>query len=290
MPAQLPAAAPALRASQPARAAPLRRRRAAPLAARAAADAGGAAAPPPPPAASPAGGLERLRASLGASDGLPFLTDASLIAEDVRYDGPLASISGREAYLAAQREWAATLPARLPGWRVEAPQLFPLGERSVRLRYAARFGAPLPPRATERLAEMREQPPPLRADGLVAASLALRSDITLDDFGRVVRHTERITDGFDVAATIARYEFLTARRLGLIPPPLWYYQVLRFTSLEEAAAEAGTDPEDASLQAGFAAMVARNLATGMGIGICIYAALRFTRIALAAAAAAPPQL
>ncbi len=97
------------------------------------------------------------------------------------------------------------------------------------------------------------------------ASLSIVADLELDATGRVTRHTERVTDGFDVAATVARYEWLTARRRG-DPPPLWYYKVLRATSLEEAAAAAGTSPEDDSLQAGFSAMVARNFGAGLLLG------------------------
>jgi hypothetical protein len=221
-----------------------------------------------PAAAGPASGLERLRASLNAPGGLPFLTDASLVAEDVVYEGPLATLSGRDAYLAAQRDWAAALPARLPGWRCDAPTLFPLDAgRSLRLRYAPRFAARLPPRAAERLVQAGEAPLPEDAarSGFIAAKLNISADISLDASGRVVRHTERVTDGFDVAATIARYEYLTARRRGDLPP-VWYYKVLRATSLEEAAAAAGTAPDEPELQAGFAAMVARNFGAGLLLG------------------------
>jgi hypothetical protein len=239
-------------------------------------------------ASGPASGLERLRSSLGAPGGLPFLTDASLVAEDVVYDGPLLHLVGRDAYLAAQRDWAAALPARLPCWRLDPPTLFPLEGRTLRLRYSARFGARLPPRAAERLAAAGEPPlpplPPLPTEragsagsGLIAARLNLRADITLDDAGRVARHTERVTDGFDVGATIARYEYLTARRRGDLPP-VWYYKVLRATSLEEAAAAAGTAPDEPELQAGFAAMVARNFGAGLLLGAAAAAVAQEMRL------------
>ena len=76
------------------------------------------------------------------------------------------------------------------------------------------------------------------------------------------------------------YNFLTARRRG-DPPPLWYWRVLRATSLEEAAAAAGTSPEDDALQAGFSAMVARNFGAGLLLG-----ALRALLLLGAASAAA----
>jgi hypothetical protein len=264
--------APALAAAPPALrcAARSRRRRTPParppLACAAPRDDAAAPLPPPSPLAT---APERLRAALSAGGaGLqPFLIDGSLVAEDVRYEGPLASLSGREAYLAAQRDWAAALPARLPGWRVEGAALFPLSERALRLRAAPRFAARLPPRAAERLADAGQPPLPLRADGLVDCALALRADFEFDAAGRVRRHTEQLTDGYDVAATVARYEWLTARRRG-DPPPLWYYKVLRHTSLEEAAAAAGTAPDDDALQAGFAAMVARNFGAGLLLGAC----------------------
>jgi hypothetical protein len=112
--------------------------------------------------------------------------------------------------------------------------------------------------------------PALRPDGLLAASLAMTTELELDERGRVSRFNEKINDGFDVAATIARYELLTARRLSE-PAPFWYLRVLRYTSLEEAADNAGGALSDAELQRGFLAMVARNFGTGLLIGVGVYA-------------------
>ena len=222
------------------------------------------------------------------------MTDAALVADDVRYDGPLCTLRGREAYIAAQRAWARDVPSRLPGWSVAGPpaaSLFALSPGELRVRCTARFGAALPPRAAERLAAAGEAVPPLRpADGLVDARLSLVAELSLDAQGRVTRHTERCTDGFGVLATVARYNWLTARRPASQPPPLWYLQVLRYTSLEEAADAAGTSADDESLQAGFASMVLRNLSVGMALGVGIDAAIKALRLALLLAAAGPPQL
>ena len=72
--------------------------------------------------------------------------------------------------------------------------------------------------------------------------------------------------------------------------PLWYYQVMRHNSLQEAAAAADASPDDPDLQNAFGAMVGRNFGAGLLLGVAIYVALRLLRFALAAAAARPPDL
>ena len=253
---------------------------------------------------------ERLRATLGRPGGLPFLLDEELISPDVRYTGPggaqaigreqcgkkllLVSIlllltrcppaALRSRYLALHSSWARDLPQRLASFEAASLALFALGEpRGVlRLRWRARFGAPLPPRALARLREAggATAPPPLRPDGLLAASLSLSSEITLGDDGRVVSHVEKISDGYDVQATVARFEFLVARR-GDELLPLAYARVLRATSIEEAADAAGGTANEKELSAGFAAMVFRNFGTGLAIGAGIYVAVRVVRVWLA---------
>jgi hypothetical protein len=214
------------------------------------------------------------------------------VADDVRYEGPLCSLRGRDAYLAAQREWAKDVPARLPGWSVkDGASLFALSPAELRLRCAPRFGAAMPPRAEERLAAAGEALPARRpGDNLIDARLQLVAELSLDAQGRVVRHTERCTDGFGVLATISRYNWLTSRRPAAELPPVWYAKVLRYTSLEEAAAAAGTTSDDESLNQGFIAMVSRNFGAGLLLGVAIYAAIKAARLALLYAAAAPPQL
>ena len=248
--------------------------------------------PSPPPVSPQARTLEALRASLAAPGGLPFVTDAALVADDVRYEGPLCSLRGRDAYLATQRDWARNVPARLPGWTVkDGATLFALSPAELRLRCAPRFGAAMPPRAEERLLAAGEALPARRPqDNLIDARLQLTAELSLDAQGRVVRHTERCTDGFGVLATISRYNWLTSRRPATELSPVWYAQVLRYTSLEEAAAAAGTTSDDESLQQGFIAMVSRNFGAGVLIGVAIYAAIKAARLALLYAAAAPPQL
>jgi len=238
-------------------------------------------------AAALSASVERLRAGLGKPGGLPFLTDASLLADTLSYEGPLCSVSGREEYLRTHSAWSRKLPERLRDFEVASASLFALSPTRLVLRWRARFGAPLPPLAEERLAAAGAPPPARREDGLLPASLALTSDLELDASGRLVSHTERVSDGFDVAATVARFEWLQARRLS-DPPPVWYYRVLKETSIAEAADASGAPLDDAQLQAGFVAMVGRNFGAGLLIGVAIYAALKAAKAALLVASVAPP--
>ena len=220
--------------------------------------------------------LGRLRKQLQA---VPFITDAALVAPEVTYDGPLCQLSGAGDFTRTQAAWAAQLKARLKSFTTTNAQLFPRSPTHVTLRWKAAFGAALPPRAAQRLAEVGESTPPLRSDGLVDVTLSITSELYLNEDGAIVRQVERITDDFSVRATIARYEFLTARRLDGTLSPLWYYQVLRYTSLEEAADAAGTSPDDDSLQRGFAMMVGRNFGVGLALGAVIYTAVRAIKLA-----------
>ena len=126
----------------------------------------------------------------------------------------------------------------------------------------------------------------------------MSSELELAPDGRLLRHTEcvprrvgdalrslpvvprRIADGFGVRETIARFELLTARRPARIPPPLWYVEVLRETSVSEASAAAGGALDEGALQAGFVSMVASNLGKGMLLGCAIYAAAKVAAFAL----------
>jgi len=220
--------------------------------------------------------LEKLRTGLGQPGGLPFLLDAELLSPDVRYDGPLCELRGAQAYSDAHREWSTSLPTRLAGFTVSSPTLVGSlvpGQRTLLLRWRARFAAPLPPRALERLRAAGEPTPPLTPDGALEASLSLSSELELGEDGRLVRHSERVVSGFDVVSTIARFEYMTARRRA-DPPPLWYVRVLRDTSVAEAAAASGGSMDEASLQAGFLGMIAANLGKGMLLGCGIYVALK----------------
>lgn len=179
-----------------------------------------------------------------------------------------------------QSFWATSLASRLRDFRVQNLSLFRLTPTQATLRWRASFAAPLPPRAAQRLAEVGESPPPQRPDGYVDVNLSLTSDFQLDAAtGRVMSHTERITDDFGVRATIARFEFLQARRPNGILSPLWYYDVLRYTSLEEAADAQGASPDDDDIQRGFALMVGRNFGLGLALGVVVYVAIRAAKLA-----------
>lgn len=128
-----------------------------------------------------------------------------------------------------------------------------------------------------------------------------------------------------VASTVARFEFLLARRRGELLP-LAYARVLRHTSLAEAKEAAGGELDAATLDAGFArsacgsgrdrrgggshsplfaailthivslrmpsscSVVAANFATGLALGCAVYVAVKAARAWLAIAADAPPLL
>ena len=206
-----------------------------------------------------------------------------MVSQDVVYEGPLCTVRGREEYAAFQRRLQETLPSRLRDFDVGTPQLFSLTDTRLVLRWRARFGAPLPPKALERLAEDGAVPV-LRADGLLPATLSLTEELELSADGLVVRHTERVSDStFGVEESIARFEWLSARRPPFLPAPLWYLQVLRHCSLEEAASASGASVDDADLQSAFVAMVGRNLATGALLGTGIYAVLKVLKVVLLSA-------
>ena len=223
--------------------------------------------------AEEAGPLGKLRQTA------PFFTDAALVAQQVTYDGPLCQLSGAADFSRTQAAWAAQLQSRLKDFAPTNVSLYARSPTHLTLRWKASFAAALPPRAAERLKEVGETTPPLHSNGLVDVTLSLTSELYLDENGAIVRHVERITDDFSVRATIARYEWLTARRLDGTLPAIWYYQVLRFTSLEEAADAAGTSPDDDSLQRGFALMVGRNFGVGLALGAVIYTAVRAIKLA-----------
>jgi hypothetical protein len=209
----------------------------------------------------------------------PFFIDAALVAPQVTYDGPLCQLSGAADFSRTQAAWASQLRSRLRSFAVANVQLYARSPTHLTLRWKASFAAALPPRAAERLVEVGEATPQLRSDGLVDVTLALTSELYLDESGAIARHVERITDDFSVRATIARYEWLTARRLDGTLSVMWYYQVLRYTSLEEAADAAGTSPDDDSLQRGFALMVGRNFGIGLALGAVIYTLVRAIKLA-----------
>ena len=102
----------------------------------------------------------------------------------------------------------------------------------------------------------------------------------LDDDGRLISLSEDIVDGFGVEATIARYNFLTARRPAGQPAWLWYLRVLRFTVVEEARSMSDDTMSADELQNYFVNMLVRNLALGSAIGIATYAAVKVAKVAI----------
>ena len=90
-------------------------------------------------------------------------------------------------------------------------------------------------------------PPPARQRGLpkdmvvlpgerVRVSTTVRSDFELAADGRIAKQIEAVVDGYDIPATISRYEFLTARRLA-DPPPVWYWKVCLCTRVARTIAQ-----------------------------------------------------
>lgn len=68
------------------------------------------------------GPLERLRRAA------PFWDDPEQSTPDVRYDGPLASFSGSDAYTIAMAAWRESVPARLEDFKVDNVQVFSLSD------------------------------------------------------------------------------------------------------------------------------------------------------------------
>lgn len=82
--------------------------------------------------------LCRLRTSL------PFLTDPSLLCEDVVYVSPLHSSVGRESYFQLFEHWARAMPERLQDLEIRDVQVYQLKPREVSAKWTYRFVAPLP--------------------------------------------------------------------------------------------------------------------------------------------------
>ena len=69
---------------------------------------------------------------------LPFLTDESLIADDISYEGLLATCQGRESYLSAMRDWQQLVPERLEDFKVLSMESWRLNPGVVTARCGAR--------------------------------------------------------------------------------------------------------------------------------------------------------
>lgn len=210
--------------------------------------------------------------SRGAGFGLPFVLDPTSVTEDVKYDGPLLSLQGREAYLEAMGSWRENMPKRLEYFKTTDMNVWSLGPGELTARWTCEFVAPLPP--TARLRGLPKGMVVLPGDR-AAVFAGMRATLELDPEGRIRSHREEIVAGFGVADAIARYELLTARRLDSVDPAQWYWRVLRATTLEELAdSTKGLAGQD-ELEDLFSEMVLRNFAYGLVIGALIVTAVRF---------------
>mmetsp|Transcript_7479 Transcript_7479/g.23249 ORF Transcript_7479/g.23249 Transcript_7479/m.23249 type:complete len:304 (+) Transcript_7479:3-914(+) len=193
---------------------------------------------------------------------LPFPTNASLLREDVVYEGPLQEIRGRGAYIECMRFWRRSLPERLEAFNVTTAEAWSLRPGEVTGRWSCSFLAPLPPTA-----RLRGLPPGLVVlpGERVPVETQLRVVLELDSEGRVARHSEKIAAGFGMPDAIARYELLTARRRDA-DPVSWYWRVLRETTLEELDFYAGGRADRSELEWRFNEMVLRNYGYGLALG------------------------
>lgn len=197
---------------------------------------------------------------------LPFITDPEILAPAVQYEAMLQTTKGVAEYQKVMQAWSQLLPQRLQGLEVSDVQIFQLRPGQCRAKWTYKFTAILPPGA-----RMRGLPEDMvvMPGEKVRVQTSITADLDLDDQGRIVRHSETITDGYDIPATISRYEYLTARRLD-DPVPVWYWKVLEATTIEEAGVLADGQATPGELRQDFAMQVLRNLVVGMGLGYCIY--------------------
>ncbi|CAE7628177.1 unnamed protein product, partial [Symbiodinium pilosum] len=202
---------------------------------------------------------------------LPFLTDASLIADDISYDGLLATCQGRESYLSAMKDWQQLVPERLEDFEVLNREAWQLNPGVVTARWRVSFVAPLPP--SWKLRELPEDAP-LLPGAKVRVETQLVAELTLNSEGKVVRHEEVIDAGYEILDAIARYELLTARRREA-DPVTWYWQVLKDTSIEEMAVRSGQMATPEELEWRFNEMVIRNFLLGAALGAAVWFVLKF---------------
>merc|ERR1711924_14299 len=79
---------------------------------------------------------------------MPYSTTASVVSDDVEYEGPFQeSIRGRSSYIGAMEAWSRNLPARLERFNITSIQTWALQPGEVAVRWSCSFVAPLPPTA-----------------------------------------------------------------------------------------------------------------------------------------------
>ncbi|CAL1160126.1 unnamed protein product [Cladocopium goreaui] len=203
---------------------------------------------------------------------LPFLTDTHLLAKNISYEGPLASLHGQEEYSKAMEQWQRLLPERLEGFEVSEMEAWQLEPGLITARWRVSFVAPLPP--TLKLLELPEDVPKIPG-AAVRVETTMRAELTLDSSGRVVRHEEAIAAGFGMLDAVARYELLTARRQEA-DPFTWYWRVLKETSLEEMAFYTNNQASTEELEWKFNEMVLRNFFYGAVLGVAFWITLKLT--------------
>ncbi|CAK9087202.1 unnamed protein product [Durusdinium trenchii] len=203
---------------------------------------------------------------------LPFMIDRSLIADNVSYEGPLATLHGSKEYLEAMQQWQELLPERLEDFKVKEMEAWQLEPGLITARWRVAFVAPLPP--SPKLLELPEDVPKVPG-AAVRVETTLRAELTLDAEGKVLRHEEAIAAGFGVLDAVARYELLTARRRE-VDPVSWYWRVLKETSLEEMAFYTNNQATTEELEWRFNEMVARNFLYGAVLGVLFWITLKIT--------------
>jgi len=205
---------------------------------------------------------------------LPFPTDAAHVCDDIIYEGPLETLRGKSEYLDAMRTWSRILPARLEAFSVIAVETWSPKPGLVQCRWSCRFMAPLPPTA-----RFRGIPDSMLVlpDERVLVEIKLNAVLTLNDDGKVARHSEKFDDECGIPESIARYELLTARRRDCDDPFTWYWRVLRITTLEELAFRSGGTSSVSDNEWKFYEMVFRNFAYGVAIGFIIFTLLKYAR-------------
>lgn len=202
---------------------------------------------------------------------LPWLTDPEMLAENVVYEGMLESFEGRDEYIKTMVGWRDDIPSRLQDFRIVDKESWTLQPGEVTCRWSCKFVASLPPPA-----RLRGLPPNLTVLPFekVEVGIGLKSTLTLNSDGRIARHTEEITSGFEMADAIARYELLTARRRDE-DPVSWYWRVLRATTMEEINFYTGGRLSQEELEVGFFQQVARSAALGTVIALLLYILRKF---------------
>jgi len=214
---------------------------------------------------------------------LPFLSEAdaeTICSPLVRYEGPLDKCEGREQLSARHRLWREEIPRRLEDLEIDS-RSFNVLSASAELVvgqqvYDTSFRARIPPPAIARLQEIGEVAP----GGYIDCKIRMQSEFRIDgQTGQVLSQQDRlIDDSWDVRSTIARTEFLLARRPPRRDPITWYWDVLRLQTRDEWSAAgfgAGNDGKD--FEYAFASMIFRQFAIGGGLGILIFASAKLLR-------------